>query len=157
MRHLVIIILIISYFSISSCVYDCINKHEGFVLDNNNKPIEGVNIQVLMNDTFYNGYRFVYDTIPIKPRELLITQNGNMEHWYNLQEHNGYLYKNAALLKDSTGFYNISFIKDKCPKVRLIFLKSGYIPKTTNELAVFDLLTIKFEKIKYYEKYFNHS
>lgn len=148
MRHLVIIILVISCISITSCVYDCLNKHVGIVLDNNNKPIEGVNIQVLMNDSFYNDYGFVYDTIRIKHRELLIKESGNKEHWFNPYDNKGYLCKNAPLLTDSKGLYDITFMTGKCPKARLIFLKAGYIPKITKELEVFDSLTIKLDKIK---------
>ena len=95
-----------------SCVYDCLNKHEGIVLDSDKKPIEGVNIQVLMNDTLICK-RIPLDDVP--------------------------------LFTDSNGYYSFSFMTGKCPKIRLIFLKAGYIPKITNTLEVRDSLTIRLE------------
>ena len=142
--------LLLNASMIDSCVYDCLNVHQGHVVDSKtNKPIGGVNVMSMFNDTIINNYGLKYDTIPIKQRLDLIKQNGNNEGYWNPQDNMNRMAIGAPLYTDTFGYFMIKFMTGACPKdFKLIFLKAGYVPYIYRPNDIMDSVTLKLVEIE---------
>jgi len=146
-NHIYIIITII--LTLASC--DCFITVSGYTLDEEtNRPIEDVQVNMLIKKHRVDNLGIVYDTLSKEQREKHIKTHGNEEKWYfSVQSiSDGKYTKQGPLKTDSTGYFDLFFHTGFCPKYKIELTKEGYCDTIINMDRIQDYMKIRMKTQK---------